>query len=57
MVFTADGHEAAYSYLLIATGHAPTNPKARRDRIEKFQEGMYLAIPLGITVTLMYGTL
>ena len=39
-VFTTDGHEVPYSYLVIATGHARINPRVRRDRIEKFQEGM-----------------
>ncbi|ONK71332.1 uncharacterized protein A4U43_C04F7390 [Asparagus officinalis] len=37
-VLTTDGHEVPYNYLVVATGHAPFNPRCRRDRMEQFQE-------------------
>ncbi|CAL0329010.1 unnamed protein product [Lupinus luteus] len=38
-VFTEDGSEIAYDYLVIATGHKEPIPKTRTERIDQFKEG------------------
>jgi len=40
-VLTEDGHTIIYDYLVIATGHADSVPRDRKDRLEQFQQGMY----------------
>ncbi|KAL2328413.1 hypothetical protein Fmac_021840 [Flemingia macrophylla] len=37
-VLTADGHRIGYDYLVIATGHADSVPKTRRERLNQFKE-------------------
>nr|XP_010927066.1 apoptosis-inducing factor homolog B [Elaeis guineensis] len=37
-VLTTDGHSTAYDYLVIATGHANSSPRDRKDRLEQFQQ-------------------
>lgn len=44
-VLTDDGQAFLYDYLVIATGHAESAPKSRKDRLEQFQQGMYMNIP------------
>ncbi|RWW83757.1 hypothetical protein BHE74_00007715 [Ensete ventricosum] len=39
-VITSDGRHVAYDYVVLATGHAASSPKCRKDRLEKFKEGM-----------------
>ncbi|XP_073098742.1 uncharacterized protein [Elaeis guineensis] len=39
-VLTANGHSVAYDYLVIATGHADSTPRNRKDRLEQFQQGI-----------------
>lgn len=36
-VFTADGHQIAYDYLVIATGHTDSIPKTRTERIDQYK--------------------
>lgn len=44
-VLTEDGRTFLYDYLVIATGHADSTPRSRKDRLEQFQQGMYMNIP------------
>ncbi|KAJ8493409.1 hypothetical protein OPV22_015130 [Ensete ventricosum] len=37
-VITSDGRHVAYDYVVLATGHAASSPKCRKDRLEKFKE-------------------
>lgn len=37
-VLTEDGHTIIYDYLVIATGHADSVPRDRKDRLEQFQQ-------------------
>lgn len=37
-VLTANGHSIAYNYLVIATGHADSASRNRKDRLEQFQQ-------------------
>lgn len=48
-MFTTDGHGVAYNYLVIATGHNPSIPRVRRDRLEQFQEGNQILLYIGCT--------
>ncbi|XP_072987056.1 uncharacterized protein [Typha latifolia] len=41
-VVTADGHFIAYDYLVIATGHANSTPKSRKDRINQFEQDNHM---------------
>ncbi|KAK7342053.1 hypothetical protein VNO80_24995 [Phaseolus coccineus] len=36
-VFTADGQQIAYDYLVIATGHAESIPKTRTERLDQYK--------------------
>lgn len=38
-VFTADGREFAYDYLVIATGHTESIPKTRTERLDQYKGG------------------
>ena len=35
-VFTSDGHQIPYDYLVLATGHKDSVAKSRKDRLDQF---------------------
>lgn len=38
-VFTADGRQISYDYLVIATGHSDPIPKTRTERLDQYKGG------------------
>lgn len=39
-VLTEEGHQVAYDYLVIATGHNDTFPKTRTERLKEYYAGI-----------------